>query len=370
MKFVGRLKELAQLRSLKTAKTAEFVAIYGRRRVGKTFLVREAYDNNFDFAVTGLANATLSQQLVNFNYAASKYASKQLNLAAPSNWQEAFQQLIAILEQSKSVRKVVFIDELPWLDTPNSGFISAIEHFWNSWASARKDIILVVCGSAAGWMISKLINNKGGLHNRVTQRIRVEPFTLRECEQFFREKSAVYDRYQIVLLYMVMGGIPFYLEQVKVNKSAAQNIDKLCFSADGLLRGEFENLYRSLFHHPEKHVQLIETLGKKSKGLTREELIAGSGLSGGGGLSRLLQELEESGFIRKYMAFGAKEKNHLYQLIDCYSLFYLKMIRGTAGTVVKLAVKGEAGMRELSIPRVASESLSQGRAESYRDPSP
>lgn len=223
-----------------------------------------------------------------------------------------------------------FLDELPWMDTAQSGFISALEHFWNSWASARKDIVLIVCGSAAGWMISNLINSRGGLHNRVTHRIRLQPFTLHECELFFKSRQAVYDRYQIMLLYMVMGGIPFYLEQVGVSESAAQNINRLCFQQDGTLRDEFDNLYRSLFNKAEKHIAVIELLSKKAKGLTRQEIIDGAKFSTGGSVTRILYELGESNFIRKYAPYGNKEKNSLYQLTDCYSLFYLKWIKNSS----------------------------------------
>jgi uncharacterized protein len=328
--LIGRKQELEQLLNIQKAGRSAFVAVYGRRRVGKTYLIRTAFDHQFDFYLTGLANATTAQQLGNFHLAMQKYAPLAAGEKIADNWMNAFQQLIAVLEKSKQQRKIIFLDELPWLDTAQSGFISALEHFWNSWASARADILLIVCGSAAAWMISTLINNTGGLHNRVTHRLRIQPFSLHECELFFRAKKAVYDRYQLMLLYMVMGGIPFYLEQVETTQSAAQNINRLCFEPDGLLRNEFDNLYRSLFNKPEKHIAVIEALGKKNKGLTRKELIELTQISDGGGLSRILNELEESNFIRRYAPYGGKDKNGLYQLTDCYSLFYLKWIRGSS----------------------------------------
>jgi hypothetical protein len=210
-----------------------------------------------------------------------------------------------------------------------SGFVAALEHFWNSWASARKDVVLIVCGSAASWMINKLINNKGGLHNRVTHRIKLEPFTLKECEVFFKKRSAVFDRHQLVQLYMVMGGIPFYLEQVDTGLSAAQNINNLCFTPTGLLQNEFNNLYASLFKKADNHIAIIEALASKAKGLGREQLLKIAGIPNGGGATRLLKELEESSFIRRYNSFGKRKKNSLYQLTDFYSLFYLKFIKNT-----------------------------------------
>ena len=247
----------------------------------------------------------------------------------PTNWFKAFEQLILCLEKDKTPRKVIFMDELPWFDTPKSSFIPALEHFWNSWASAQKDILLIVCGSAASWMINKLINNKGGLHNRVTKRLKIAPFTLQECEQFLQSKNMVLDKYQIIQLYMVLGGIPFYWDDVDTGLSAAQNIEEICFSENGLLKTEFSNLFSSLFNHSDKHESIVNTLAQKAKGLTRAEIIAGTGIPNNGHISELLQELEESGFIRKYKPFGKKLQNSLYQLVDFYTLFYLKFIKDT-----------------------------------------
>lgn len=325
--LIGRKQELALLCDLKVRDASAFVAVYGRRRVGKTFLIRKAFENQFTFHLTGMANVNMAQQLTNFSVAIKMYDTSRELQPPAKTWQEAFDQLIHWLEKSNDKKKVVFLDELPWLDTPQSGFLPALEHFWNAWASARTDIILIVCGSAAAWMINKLINSRGGLHNRVTHRIRLQPFTLRECEEFFKARSAGFDRYQLVLLYMVIGGIPFYLDQVNTGFSADQNIDRLCFTTDGLLRGEFDNLYHSLFQNADRHIAILEALSKKGRGLTRDQLLEASGMPNGGGTTRILKELEESHFIRKYVSYGNKEKLSLYQLSDPYTLFYLRWIK-------------------------------------------
>jgi hypothetical protein len=221
----------------------------------------------------------------------------------------------------------VFFDELPWIETPHSNFLSALEHFWNAWASARADIILVVCGSAASWMINKLINNKGGLHNRVTKRIRLLPFTLHETEIFFKNKNIELDRYQIVQLYMTMGGIPFYLNEIQPGRSAFQEIDRLCFSPGGVLVNEYQNLYRSLFNSAERHMTIVEVLAGNNKGMTRAGIISASGLSNGGNTTKALLELEESGFITRVHPFEKKVKEAIYRLSDQYSLFYLKFMQ-------------------------------------------
>lgn len=224
----------------------------------------------------------------------------------------------------------MFLDELPWLDSPRSKFLSGLEYFWNSWASARRDILLVVCGSAASWMIKNLLNNKGGLHNRVTGRIKLEPFNLSETEAFLKYNQTVFDRYSTVLLYMVLGGIPFYLDGIQAGLSADQNINALCFERNAPLREEFKNLYASLFKRSERHTTIIRALATKRKGLTRREIAKITKLSNGGGLTRILTELEESSFLRSYQAFGKKEKDILYQLTDLYSLFYLNFIENSS----------------------------------------
>ncbi|MFA5328457.1 MAG: ATP-binding protein [Prolixibacteraceae bacterium] len=323
--IVGRIEYLKTFQELHQSGKSEFIAVYGRRRVGKTFLIRNAFEGNFTFQVTGLSNTSLAKQLTNFNLAMRKITPDHDFLLA-KDWLTAFQNLITCLELNSDEKKIVFIDELPWFDTPRSGFISALEHFWNSWASNRNDVLLVACGSAASWMINKLINNKGGLHNRVTKRMKIVPFTLYECEQFLEQKNTLLDRYQIIQLYMVMGGIPFYWEEVKPGRSAMQNIEDICFSENGILRNEYKILFKSLFNKHEKHSVIAGVLAKKSLGLTRDEIITQTGLPNAGSTSRLLDELEESGFILKYKPLGKKTKNSIYQLIDFYTHFYLKFI--------------------------------------------
>jgi AAA+ ATPase superfamily predicted ATPase len=326
--IVGRTEYLETFQELYKSDKSEFVAVYGRRRVGKTFLIRTAFEGKFTFQVTGLSNASMTQQITNFNLALRKVVPEP-DYTVAKDWFSAFQQLIAFLESKGEEKKIIFIDELPWFDTPKSGFISALEHFWNSWAAMRNDILLVVCGSAASWMINKLINNKGGFHNRVTKRMKIVPFTLHECERFLETRNTQLDRYQIIQLYMVLGGIPFYWDEVKPGKSAVQNIEEICFGESGILRSEFKNLYKSLFNKHEKHSAIVNALAQKSMGLTRDEIISETGLPNAGSTSRMLDELEESGFILKYNPFGKKSRNSIYQLVDFYSLFYLKFIAET-----------------------------------------
>jgi uncharacterized protein len=325
--IIGRKEELSVLQSLEQADESAFVAVYGRRRVGKTYLIRHVFETKFTLYLTGIGNIELKPQLTNFYAALVRYFPAIEDKKMPNNWFQMFQLLITALEDCDDTKKILFFDELPWLDEPQADFIPALEHFWNSWASARRDVILIVCGSAASWMVNNLINNHGGLHNRVTHRIQLEPFTLNECEAFLRQKNATYDRYQIVQLYMAFGGIPFYLKAVNTGKSVAQNINDLCFAKKGILRIEFDNLYASLFKNANRHIAVIEALAKKAKGMERTELLKIAKIPDGGNATKLLKELEESSFIQKYPAFGKTNRYVLYQLTDFYSLFYLKFIK-------------------------------------------
>ncbi|GHT78516.1 ATPase AAA [Bacteroidia bacterium] len=324
MAIIGRVKEQGAFNKYFESEKSELVAVYGRRRVGKTFLIKEFFKEQFSFYISGLPNSNKDEQLENFAATLTFYG--KMPYPKVNSWLEAFRQLIYMLENSrKKGKKVVFIDELPWFDTPRSGFLTALDFFWNTWASGRNDILLIVCGSATSWMINKLLRNKGGLHNRVTRRMHLSPFTLKECEDFFRYKKMVFDRKSIAETYMVFGGIPFYLEMFEKGESVAQNIDNLCFNANAALKDEFSLLYASLFRHSENYVKVVSALAKKTKGLTREEIIAETSLQGGG-LTTILDELEQCDFIRSYQAFSKKKKSALFQLTDFFSLFHFKFM--------------------------------------------
>ncbi|MDR1023245.1 MAG: AAA family ATPase [Prevotellaceae bacterium] len=326
MQLIGRHEERADFERFMESKKSEFVVVFGRRRVGKTFLVREHFSSRFSFYHTGMANTDVAMQLKSFKSSLREYGKKPY--PEVETWFEAFEQLVHLLSNTKQKgKKVVFIDEMPWLDTPRSGFIQALEYFWNSWASAQKNILLIVCGSATSWMMNKLIKNHGGLHNRVTQQIYLPPFNLGECEEFFQKHNMALTRRQIVENYMIFGGIPYYISLMQKQLSMAQNIDRLCFAEKGALKNEFENLYASLFKNHEKHVKIVATLSKKAKGLTREEIIQYAELPNGGGLTKTLEDLELCGFIRKFNAFEKVERQCLFQLTDFFTLFYFNFMK-------------------------------------------
>ena len=321
--MIGRDEEKEKLLRANASEYSQFVTVYGRRRVGKTFFVRETFDYKFTFQHTGLAKTGLRGQLRAWQ-SSLKYSGHKV--ACPNNWLEAFDQLKDFIMVSNDTKKVIFIDEMPWMDTPKSGFIPALEHFWNGWASARKDITLIVCGSATSWIINKLIRNKAGLRGRVAAKIHIQPFTLAECEKYAESARLGMTRSQIAECAMIMGGIPYYWSFLDSEYSLAQNVDNLFFSEDGELYNEYNELYTSLFKNPEPYMKVISILGTRKMGMKREEILS-CGIQDNGKLSEILDNLEQCGFIRKYNTFGYKTNNAVYQLIDCYTLFYLRFAK-------------------------------------------
>ena len=322
MKIIGRKTEISELERLRDSGRSEFVMVYGRRRVGKTFLIREFFHNEFAFHVTGIARGTRQEQLFNFDAALVRFGLE--GFKPHGNWFDAFSALISLLEHNQSKRKVVFFDELPWMDTAKSDFVKALEWFWNSWASAREDILLIVCGSAASWLVKKIVRNHGGLHNRLTFRIKINPFTLSEVQEFLINRGILWEEDMIAECYMALGGIPYYLDLLSPALSLAQNMDALFFSEAPLLETEFQDLYASLFKSSEDHVKIVKALSTKRQGLTRNQLLEATGLSNGGRVSGRLDELEQCGFIRTYRSLG--DATEIYQLTDFYTLFYFTFI--------------------------------------------
>ncbi|MDR0875554.1 MAG: ATP-binding protein [Clostridiales Family XIII bacterium] len=324
--MIGRKEEQRLLQKLALSDEAEFVVIYGRRRVGKTYLVRETFQNEFAFHYTGIANVEAQVQIAAFVKALRDYGWNKD--ALPNNWFDAFDGLRELIMQgNRAERAVIFLDEMPWMDNKKSNFIPAFEHFWNGWASGEKNLTLIVCGSAASWITKKIFQNKGGLYNRVTRQILLQPFTLDECREYYDSKGLILNAHDMIESYMIFGGIPYYLRMMDKKYSLALNVDALCFANAAPLKNEFGQLFKTLFAKPEKYTEVIEAINTKKKGLMREDIAALVGFSDGGNLTRILNELEESGFIRKYKPFGKKKNGALYQLSDPFTAFHLNFLQ-------------------------------------------
>ena len=337
--IIGRKEEIADFQRIYNSGRPEFVAVYGRRRVGKTFLINEVFKDNMVFHHTGLSpydrkrRVSLKDQLQNFHFTLIRYGLE--GIACPKSWLEAFMFLQQLLERiDNGSRQVVFIDELPWMDTGRSGFLTALEAFWNGWGNTRHNLCLIVCGSATSWMLDNLINNKGGLYGRLTWEMKLSPFTLSECEQFYRSRHISMTRYQILQSYMVIGGIPFYMNYFNPSLSLAQNIDKLFFAQKAKLSDEFERLFHSVFDHAENCMKVVRLLGKRHSGFTRNEIAVATGLNPNGDFTKLLKSLENSDIIVKYSPFTSEKKCEYYKLADPFCWFWLhfkeqKQIRET-----------------------------------------
>ena len=326
--MIGRKKEAKELDDLYSSSKAELVAIYGRRRVGKTYLVNEVFGDRFAFKHTGLSPAeikgtgVLRAQLDHFYLSLKEYGLT--GEKRPSDWLEAFFLLRKLLRQKDDGnRQIVFIDELPWLDTPRSGFITGFESFWNGWGNSRHNLMVIVCGSATSWMKDKLINNYGGLYGRVTYEIRLSPFNFYETELFFKEKGVNFSRYDIAESYMIIGGIPYYLGYFNRSLSLAQNIDEIFFKEHAKLENEYNRLFNSIFTNPEHIKAIVELLGKKRMGYTKGEIANKLGVSNNGDLTKSLNALEASDFIIRYVPFGYSGKLIHYKLIDPFCLFHI-----------------------------------------------
>lgn len=327
--IIGRKKERQLFNDICATQKPALVAVYGRRRVGKTFLVRQHFNNSFDFSFTGSYQMPRQGQLSLFNKELRRFSGQEFPLA--KDWFSAFEQLRQYLSSLNKKRLILFFDELPWMETPKSGFMQAFSYFWNTWASTRKGLKLFVCGSSTTWMLDKLIGDKGGLYGRVTHTVYLAPFTLGETEAYLQANGIRWNRYQILEIYMVMGGIPFYLEMLKPQLTFDQNVDNLFFAANAPLRMEYGFLFRSLFNDAQLYRQVVETIAKRSQGMTRQQIKEELGLGDGGVLTIVLENLVRCDFLRRYAAFGKSERNALYQLTDLFSLFHLRFVADNNG---------------------------------------
>ena len=331
MKIIGRKREIDILSNCLSSKRPEFVVVYGRRRVGKTFLIKEYFNGQFSFYATGISDERTKGQLKAFHASLQIYGYMEEKV--PGDWFEAFARLRKLLERQDvyrdpiSSRRVIFLDELPWMDTAKSDFKSALEYFWNSWASSQEDLLLIVCGSATSWIMNHMLKERKGFHNRVTRRIRLLPFTLKECEELLENNDVVMTREQMMECYMIFGGIPYYLNLLDFRLSLAQNVDELFFKPYGDLKDEYTEVFHSLFKKPEKHMAIMKALADSKNGKTRKELSEIKAIGGGSVLTGNLQELEQCGFIRKYTNYIKPSNGAYFQLVDPFVLFSLRFLQ-------------------------------------------
>lgn len=314
---------MASLKSYYDSGRAEFVALYGRRRVGKTYLVNEFFGSHFAFSITGVIDGEKSEQIASFVQGLRNigYSGR-----VPKTWMDAFYELQKLLEQSiiSGERCVLFIDELPCFDTPKAGFVRALGHFWNSWAQTHKEVMLIVCGSATSWMIKNIIDNHGGLHNRITHEMHLHPFNLHETELMLHSRNVLWDRLSIMQIYMALGGIPYYLEMLQPTDSVASALDRLFFGNDAMMSDEYDRLFKSLFKDPTPYMDILRVLARAKQGITRDEILTQTKMTDNGHFSEYMMNLVKCDFIRYYYVKSKKIKKNdgLYQLTDMFVIFY------------------------------------------------
>ena len=323
--IIGREKEMSELQRCLDSDRSELVIVYGRRRVGKTFLIDQFFQGRYDFTFVG--GHKLSQRIQLRNFAkVLKQAMNERSIRNYKDWFDAFDALEEFLESLPTNRKkVVFIDEMPWIDSLRSNFTEAFENFWNGWAARRKDIVFIASGSATSWMIDNLVENQGGLHARITSQIYLRPFTLNETEQYLQGRGCLWDRFQIAQCYMFFGGVPFYLSLLDTKESLVQNVDRLCFTRGGALRLEFDELYNALFTHADKYIAVVRLLAEHRCGMTSQDISESTGIDGER-LTKLLKNLERCDFIMKFRYYGKRKQDIIFKLTDFYTLFYIKYI--------------------------------------------
>jgi len=330
LSLVGRGEEIGDLEQLFNSNKPEFLALYGRRRIGKTFLIRQFFRGKecVFFNVTGTKDGSLIEQLDHFIIQVGKIFYGGAKLMPVKNWDKAFEVLTHGMGQVPENKKIIlFFDELPWMVTKNSKLLQRVDYYWNQYWSDDNRLKLIICGSSASWIINKIIKNKGGLHNRITKKMLLEPFKLPDTKRFLASQGIKINNRQILLIYMVTGGVPYYLSQIEKGLSAAQAIEKLAFTKKAFLLEEFDNLFASLFNDGDTYKQIVKLIGKRRYGIGKRELLAlmGKSMMGEGGIKKL-KELEETGFIMSFKPLYHKRQGVYYRLVDEYTLFYLKWI--------------------------------------------
>ena len=326
----GREYEKKKLARCLEMEQAQLIIVYGRRRVGKTYLIHQFFNGRFDFKLTGIYNQPRMVQLENFSYELNRQSGR--TDPVPKDWLQAFQMLRGYLSTLPADEKcVVFLDEMPWMDTSRSDLLAAFEWFWNGWGSMQNNLVVIVCGSVTSWLAENIEENKGGLFSRLSCKLYLQPFTLLETEQFLKARGIEWSRYDIAECYMIMGGIPYYLSMLDPEMSYTQNIDNLFFRKRAELWDEFDHLYHTLFKNSEQYIAVAEALSRKRGGLTREELVKDTNIPGNGHLTKVLRNLENSGFVRKVSLYGKGRQSVRYQLCDYYSRFYFRFVKPKTG---------------------------------------
>ena len=331
--IIGRKDEEEHLLWRLSHDEGQFIAVYGRRGTGKTFFVEELLGERIDLTVTGIPGGSRKDELHNFSRELSARSGQKFPFTR--SWMDAFRQLRSFIETRKEQESIiVFLDELQWMDTPKSRFLTMLGHFWNSYGNWVRNFRLIIASSDPGWMIQKVFGDPGELYGRIVCRLWLRPFTLRETEELLQRRGFHLDRRETLLAHMLTGGVPYFLTMLDPKESLAENTERLFFSPDAPLCAECESVLSSLSAVSEGSPgrRILELLAQNDRGLRIEEITKALKPEPEDIIQDALQGLEESGLTRVYGSFRKRKHGAVHCLSDSSLLFCLRFVRGCAGT--------------------------------------
>ena len=338
--MIGRKKEIKLLNEICDLEESSLVAIYGRRRIGKTYLVNHMFkkyrQDCLFFEFTGAYDGDKRGQIDNFIDQVYEWFYVEPSFEIKS-WSDAFRFLKRTIDKEIKKRDsnekvIVFLDEVPWIDRSNKGgFLSALGYFWNTWCEPRENVVLILCGSNSSWIRDKILKNaRGSLYQRVTHQISMYPFDLKETKAYLLEqKGFMIDNKTVTDIYMIFGGVAKYLSFLNPNESSAENIDRVFFSIHGSMYREYDELFSSLFADKSDYYKsVIELLCTRRSGFSLSDISKAFNEKLGGKLRLAIAELEECGFIKGLSKYGNSVRGVNYMIVDPYILFHHKWIKG------------------------------------------
>ena len=328
MAIIGRREEIRELEKCEKSKKSELVCVYGRRRVGKTYLVEQSFANLFAFRATGVESGNTRTQLKSFYQRLVEAGDTERRV--PQDWFEAFSRLERILaaeniRRSIHGKRIVFFDEFPWFATPRSDFLEAFGEFWNRCGTAQGDFLFIICGSATSWIIKNILEDTGSLYNRVTSQIFLRPFSLRETELYMESRVFGWSRRQIVECQMIFGGLPYFFDLLNPDESLTWNINALIFKPHALLRHESKKLLEATLKKSPAYNDILKCLSSHYYGMQKNACFASLDISQGT-FSRAVEDLIKCGYVHESVDRYSKGHPLRLQLIDPFLLFHYNFL--------------------------------------------
>jgi AAA+ ATPase superfamily predicted ATPase len=319
--FIGRKVEIAQLTALIDLPRPSIAVIYGRRRVGKSELIRHVTQGKNVLSFEGLEGQPKHKQIKNFLFQLSAQSNiREKNI---SDWPDA---LILLRTLTQDGQWIIILDEFQWMANYQNELVSVIKMIWEKYLSQNPDLTLILCGSIASFMKSKVLKSSA-LYGRTDYELNLHELNLSEISEFFPGKGSD----EVIDTAMLVGGIPKYLELISEYPSLYDALEPLAFSQDGFFKTEYDRLFASHFGKKPIFMKIIQTLATNPYGLTTGKLAKEMQVASGGTLCHQLDDLESAGFLHSIIPFDKPEGSKLrkYILMDAYVRFYHSIIRGS-----------------------------------------